>query len=91
MINMDELERELVRFQQALKRFNETLRSSHDDLRRHHERVDPLWKDTFRKEYDRRWESFSGPVKKYVDHHGREYERIVENRLQHTRRYQHGG
>lgn len=90
-MNMDDLERELIRFDEALKRFNEHLKSSHDDLRRHHERVDTLWQDEFRKEYDRRWNEFSGPVEKYVAGQGQAYERLIAKRLQAVRRYQRGG
>jgi len=80
----------LQRFNATLRQFNHSLRGSMNDLRRNHDKVLPLWRDSFRREYDRRWTSFSGPVERYNKGQGDRYERFVNEKIRAISRYLHG-
>lgn len=87
---MDDQLAALTRFRSTLRQFNEGLTTSMKDLHRQDEDVKRLWQDSFRREYDKRWTSFSGPVERYSKTQGARYEKFVDEKIRALNRYLHG-
>ena len=87
---MDDQLAALQRFRGSLQQFNESLHSSLKELSANHNAVTPIWRDSFRREYDRRWSSFSDPVDRYNQGQGERYERFVNEKIVALNRYLHG-
>lgn len=87
---MDDQLAALNRFRTSLRQFNQSLNGSMKELRRQDEQVKRLWRDSFRRDYDKRWASFSGPVEKYSQTQGARYEKFVDDKIRALNRYLHG-
>lgn len=87
---MDDQLAALTRFRATLRQFNQSLATTMKDLERQDDQVKRLWQDSFRRQYDRRWAEFSGPVKKYSQSQGGKYEKFVDEKIRALNRYLHG-
>lgn len=90
MSGYDALARDLHRFHARLVRFDEELTAGLSELERQHEQIDPVWRDRFRREYDRRYEELSTPVGAYADSEADAFERFLAGQIRALRRYLDG-
>lgn len=89
-MSLDDTYKELQTFDAALRRFHEALRSAERSLKSSHDRVDPLWRDSFRRDYDRRWREFGENLDGYMKHSADSYERFIAEKRQHLGRFLNG-
>lgn len=87
---MDETQRELQRFNTDLKRFNQTMKAASSALHRSHESVAPIWNDSFRRQYDRRWNDFGKHMSDYLQREAGRYESFMSTKIQQIGRYLNG-
>ncbi|SMB82003.1 hypothetical protein [Deinococcus hopiensis] len=88
---MDDQLRELVAFHQELTRFNGQLTDSLKDLERSHDAVNHLWQDSMRQAYDAQYTPLLQNVSQYVRREAPRYSEFLGMKIQHVRRYLHGG
>ena len=86
-MSMDQVRDELRRFERDLERFNGTMQAAVNALQKSHEQVDGLWRDSFRQEYDRRWNAFGTNMSSYLGREAHKYESFVKSRIMHVSRY----
>lgn len=80
-MSMDDVERELKRFQRDLEAFNSTLRGATGALQREHDRISSIWNDEFSREYQRRWRTFSGNMERYQKSDASRYESFIKSKV----------
>lgn len=90
-MSLDETVEQMHLFSQALNEFNEHLRASVSDLNRSHDAVDPLWRDSFRRDYDAEWGRFQEAMIRYLNREAPNYAQFLHDKLIQLRRYLHGG
>ena len=74
-------------FREAVLRFNESMHSSTLMLVAAHDRIDGLWRDDFRKEYDAQWGALRETLYDYFQFKAPRYEEFVDLKLQYLERY----
>lgn len=87
---MDETYDQMQSFLRALQDFDNHLRNSVSDMNRCHEVVAPLWQDSFRREYDARWEQFLDFMAQYLNRESVDYEQYLYDKLIQIRSYLYG-
>ncbi len=87
---MDDQFAELQRFGNSLRSFNQRLQDSVKELERRHQAVDPLWKDSFRAEYDRAWLKFENDMSTYLTRWAHRYEAFIAEKARALSQYLHG-
>jgi hypothetical protein len=86
----DQLAADLAHFHRALVAFTVDLRAGLQEVERHHTRVDPVWRDRFRRNYDQRHDELADPVHHYAERDAEAFERFVGLQLRALRRYLDG-
>ncbi|HEY1015526.1 MAG TPA: hypothetical protein VGE07_22650 [Herpetosiphonaceae bacterium] len=89
-MSMDETFEQMQRFDRALNDFNEHLRQSVSELARSHAAVDPLWRDSFRRQYDAEWAHFQEAMIRYINREAPNYAQFLRDKLIQLRRYLYG-
>lgn len=84
---LDDTQRELRRFHEALSDFDERLRASVRDLSEIEVKMDQLWDDQFRRDFEQRRAEVAIPVKRYLEHDGARYLKFLQGRIRHLGRY----
>lgn len=87
---MDEQYEQMQYFAQALNQFNDRIFWSVHDLAAQHTQVDPLWQDSFRRDYDREWQTFQTAMIRYINNEGPAYAQFLHDKLIALRRFLYG-
>lgn len=90
MESLDEVHDSMCQFGAALDRFQSALEASCSELRRCHEAVEPLWQDSYRKDYDARYEPLREMLERYVQSQGPEYRLFIDRKVMSLRAYLFG-
>ena len=90
-MGMDEIHVQMEMFEKELEAFNDRLRVSFRELKDSHERVNPLWQDHMRKEYDNMWVPVEEAMEDYLATVGRGHVEELINRVNWLRRYEQWG
>ena len=80
----------MIRFEAELQRFNDSLKQGVWALEREHDRVDGIWRDDFRKQYDARWKAFGDHAKRYTSNEAQRYSAFIRSKIQRVAQYLHG-
>ncbi|MBM4429999.1 MAG: hypothetical protein FJ026_06555 [Chloroflexi bacterium] len=78
---VDDTYAQMTTFLQTLKDFNTHLHVSVSDLAHHHEAVNPLWQDSFRRQYDAEWQQFVDLMARYLNQEAPAYEQYLYEKL----------
>ena len=89
-MSMDELAQELERFGRALDEFVEVLKTSAQHRAEVEDRAAGLWDDAFRREFQRRYGEYAGPVAAFTEAGAARYQAFVDQKLRQVRRYLDG-
>lgn len=89
-MSMNDVDRELRRFLSDLKKFNSSLNGALKELETEHSAVTGLWKDSFRKQYDRLYTGWREPLKKYIEDAGPKFEGFLTTKIAVLQRYLNG-
>lgn len=87
---MNETEAQMTVFLSTLQAFNSHLHASVRDMAHHHEVVNPLWQDSFRRQYDAEWQQFVDLMARYLNREAPEYEQYLYEKLIALRGYLYG-
>ncbi len=87
MPGLDDTLSALVGFRRALGDFDERLRTGVKDLALLEERLNGLWDDDFRREFEKRRAADGAKVAKYLNRDGEHYLRFLDGRIRHLRRF----
>jgi len=87
MAGLDDTQRELRRFRDSLMDFDERLRASVRDLAEIESKMDRLWDDQFRRDFESRRADVTTEVKRYLDRDGAAYLKFLEGRIRHLGRF----
>lgn len=74
----------------ALQEFNDRLQISITEVNDHHERVNGLWSDSLRRQYDATWLPLKESMDAYVSHVGPDFVEQLQARLQQLTQYLNG-
>lgn len=86
-MSLDDTHRELRRFKSDLARFNSTLAGAVKALEGEHSQLSGIWKDKFRRDYDRRWASFDKHMRRYLTHEAGKYSAFIDQKIAQLGRY----
>ena len=89
-MSMDDVHRELIQFRKELERFHSTISASLKSLNREHDRVDGMWNDAFRKDYDRRWSDFGHKMDQYLSRDAGQYTGFLDSKIRQVEAYLRG-
>lgn len=89
-MSMDEVHRELMQFRRELERFHGSVRSSLQSLEREHDRVNSMWRDSFRKDYDRQWADFGKHMDSYLARDAEKYMSFLSSKINQVEAYLRG-
>jgi hypothetical protein len=87
---MDDAFAALQRFDKALRSFDDELRRSMKQIEEHFDSISPIWTDTTRRTFERRWNELRDPIETYVSRDAPAYEHFIDERIKRLRRYLHG-
>lgn len=86
-MSLDDTHRELRRFKADLATFNSTLASAVKALEREHSQLAGIWKDRFRRDYDRRWAAFDQHMQRYLTSEAGKYTAFIDKKIAQLGRY----
>ena len=89
-MSMDEVCARLQVLQAEMEQFNGKLRASIMELNNLNDRVNPLWQDTMRRDYDKRWIPLKESMDQYSANIGPNYVETLQQRLQEIMEYLYG-
>jgi len=89
-VNLDETLEALYAFQREQRAFNERLRTDLAELQLRRDDIDPLWRDSLRRDYDRALEELDARVKAYAGGRSQRLEEFMEVKIAQLRNYLHG-
>lgn len=87
MSSMNDVYEQMRHFSKELDHFHEVLQRSLKEMELRHGAADPLWKDSFRKQYDERWLPLQEKVQFYWKKTAPQYHRFLEEKLRSLERY----
>jgi hypothetical protein len=77
----------LQRLERSLAAFDDALRASTRELSAIEDRMDGVWDDAFRREFQRRTSEVKDPVDRYINRDGERYLAFLRSRVDRLRRY----
>jgi hypothetical protein len=89
-MSMDDVYIRAQELSSGLAEFNDDLRAKMDEVDRSHAHVSPLWDDSMRRDYDRKWIPLQDEMKRYNQQIGPQYVNFLIDRLRHLKSYLHG-
>lgn len=89
-MGMDDVFEAMCNFEKDLENFNENLKRSFIDLKNNHEAVLPLWDDTMKKDYDRKWIPLEEKIEEYLAKEGESYVEILIEKIEAIKGYLYG-
>lgn len=90
-MSLDDTHRELRRFKSDLAQFNDTLAGAVKTLQREHSGLSGIWRDKFRREYDKRWATFDKHMQQYLRKDAAKYAAFIDEKIGQLGRYLGGG
>lgn len=87
---MDDQLAQMERFRHDLRAFNERLTAAARELAGAHERLAPLWRDSFRREYDALYAPWSERLEQYRNHEAPAFEQFLDQKAAALHRYLFG-
>jgi hypothetical protein len=88
--SVNDVHRALVPFIASWRELHERVRASFEELGRRHARVDPLWQDTMRKDYDKQWSELEATMDRFVHHVAPSLEEKLEQTRREVERFLYG-
>lgn len=89
-MSLDETLEQMQYFARELDEFNLLITQSMRDLEHNHSIVDPIWQDSFRQNYDQRWQHFAEFMRQYLQREAPTYSRFLHEKMIRLQRYLHG-
>ena len=89
-MSMDEIYERMRSLHAGLEQFNDRLKASITEVNELHDRVNGLWQDSLRRDYDSRWIPLKESMDDYIAQIGPHYVESIQQRLSQTIQYLHG-
>lgn len=88
MPSMDTTYEEMRAFYQELKKFNQLLAQTCREMESKHQDLYAAWSvDSYRKQYDQKWDPLQKQIKQYQTKSAPRYHRFLENKLKALQRF----